>query len=742
MKIFKSLALLFLLCLKQFETSASHIYGGELLYTHLTGMQYKVTLTMYGDCGKITSANPLVGMSPVIFVSKSGTFVDTLVMRYDTSSGKEVSPVCPNQKDSTTCRFGTLPGIKKFVYSATYTMPSRSADWHFTFYGEYYRINTNAAGRSDNITNIQSGSNMSLDALLNNSTDENNSPIYSAVPTPYYCLNQRSEYNQGAFDAERDSLSFELVPAVNGNLHTNIQVSYNAGYSYLHPMAASSFSYNNMNGQMTFTASAIQRALVVNRVLEYRGGVLIGTSEREMTFIIMNNCNGAPPTSYISNLVGAAAVTDTSTSTITLNACKSNSSIQFLIDINNPSGDSTTLSVANLPTGATLNFSNNGSLAPRGSFDWNLSTVTPGIYTFYVTLKNNHCPIASSQTIAYTINIADPPSILLEVVSPTQCYKKAWIKFTLQNGYSPRHFQLWQGATLVDAYSDTMTTAVVYRFDSLAPGSYTVILKSDTSCANTVNLTIVDSGKIALDSQIIDLCVGAPTVTLNVPPVATGATIAWYTSAGSLLSSPPTVSTSTAGDFYWYFIEQYKTCSSGQVGVRATVHKLPTPVQIGLPRVICYGDKIYLEASGGIKYNWRPADSILSDSGGIYTTLYNTEVFTVVATDAFGCVDSAALIYGPIERCCNVSFPTAFSPNNDNLNDEFKVVTWGNMKTFKLSIFNRFGQLVFLSTDAAERWDGKFHGVPCEIGTYYYYMEAECLTGPKKFYKGDVTLVR
>ncbi|MCS7019823.1 MAG: gliding motility-associated C-terminal domain-containing protein [Cytophagales bacterium] len=77
-----------------------------------------------------------------------------------------------------------------------------------------------------------------------------------------------------------------------------------------------------------------------------------------------------------------------------------------------------------------------------------------------------------------------------------------------------------------------------------------------------------------------------------------------------------------------------------------------------------------------------------------------------------------------------VQYPTAFSPNNDGLNDTFGVKTQFINK-FSLQIFNRWGELVYYSENPDERWDGTYKGIPVPAGTYVLVIQAEDLTGRK-----------
>ncbi|MCD6010595.1 MAG: gliding motility-associated C-terminal protein [Flavipsychrobacter sp.] len=97
--------------------------------------------------------------------------------------------------------------------------------------------------------------------------------------------------------------------------------------------------------------------------------------------------------------------------------------------------------------------------------------------------------------------------------------------------------------------------------------------------------------------------------------------------------------------------------------------------------------------------------------------------------------------------------PTAFTPNNDGKNDLFGP---GNnycepeFSVFSFNVFNRFGQVVFHTTEPGRKWDGMLDGVPAELGVYYYllrYRYAQNASAQKRsnvpsIISGDVTLIR
>jgi gliding motility-associated-like protein len=89
----------------------------------------------------------------------------------------------------------------------------------------------------------------------------------------------------------------------------------------------------------------------------------------------------------------------------------------------------------------------------------------------------------------------------------------------------------------------------------------------------------------------------------------------------------------------------------------------------------------------------------------------------------------------------NIFFPSAFTPNNDNLNDEFKVIGQ-YIKAFRMKIFNRWGELVFTSDNINQGWDGNFRGKAQPEGTYAIVCELTDEDGRVYTRDGSIVLLR
>lgn len=161
--------------------------------------------------------------------------------------------------------------------------------------------------------------------------------------------------------------------------------------------------------------------------------------------------------------------------------------------------------------------------------------------------------------------------------------------------------------------------------------------------------------------------------------------------------------------------------------------------------VICSSDSIKVSA-GTVEptssYTWSPSNFFNSHSD-IPVTFARVDFSGYVklrVEDEFGCYATDSLLI-ETRPCCDMQFPTAFSPNNDGKNDRFRALTLGNfdVKTFK--IFNRYGQTIYEGRDITNGWDGSFNGEPQDMNTYFFYISYVC-DGETIEQSGEFVLVR
>ncbi|GAB4249140.1 MAG: hypothetical protein Kow0027_11880 [Saprospiraceae bacterium] len=149
-------------------------------------------------------------------------------------------------------------------------------------------------------------------------------------------------------------------------------------------------------------------------------------------------------------------------------------------------------------------------------------------------------------------------------------------------------------------------------------------------------------------------------------------------------------------------------------------------------------------------------DSILWFGGNITGLCTNSPVCTdslteggeylyqVTAWNSDGCQGSASQTVVAIPECNpeKADVPNVFTPNGDQVNDTFSIVSQGSELVQEMKIWNRFGQLVY---EGRGPWDGKQKGEPAESDVYVYLIKVGCpvsVPADEKVLKGDVTLLR
>ena len=153
------------------------------------------------------------------------------------------------------------------------------------------------------------------------------------------------------------------------------------------------------------------------------------------------------------------------------------------------------------------------------------------------------------------------------------------------------------------------------------------------------------------------------------------------------------------------------------------------------------GDEIPLYATSTTAgpYTWSPAEFLSCVTCASPTASPNQNYeYTVSYTDENGCSasDVVHIYYNPI-----IYIPNTFTPNDDEHNQGFHVVV-GNIKSFELMIFNRWGELIFIMNDESDYWDGTYEGLKCQDGTYVWKIKYYDFLDKEYEQTGHINLLR
>lgn len=166
----------------------------------------------------------------------------------------------------------------------------------------------------------------------------------------------------------------------------------------------------------------------------------------------------------------------------------------------------------------------------------------------------------------------------------------------------------------------------------------------------------------------------------------------------------------------------------------------------GHDTAVVVNQPLQFQASGGVFYQWSPSiglnSTTISNPIGVYGNNIDSVKYKVVVRDNIGCADSAYVTVRVYQVLPTVFVPTAFTPNGDGLNETVYPITVGIRKLNYFNIYNRWGELVFTTTQNKVGWDGTLAGRPQGSAVFVWTVSAEDYQGKKITLKGLVTLIR
>jgi gliding motility-associated-like protein len=158
--------------------------------------------------------------------------------------------------------------------------------------------------------------------------------------------------------------------------------------------------------------------------------------------------------------------------------------------------------------------------------------------------------------------------------------------------------------------------------------------------------------------------------------------------------------------------------------------------------LIQLGDSLNLWSQGNYsEFWWQPYNLLLCDSCESQNiAITDNQLFTLFYSDTNGCIFNKSFEV-TINKEGQLYIPNSFTPNGDNINDEFNAKGTGISK-FNLMIYNRIGELIFESNDLAKGWDGTYFQRQVQQDVYAYIIEYKDYNNNVKVERGFLMLAR
>ena len=206
--------------------------------------------------------------------------------------------------------------------------------------------------------------------------------------------------------------------------------------------------------------------------------------------------------------------------------------------------------------------------------------------------------------------------------------------------------------------------------------------------------------------------------------------------------APPLKVIPTAPGSYMVTVTQVvETCKvdSDPLEIEVRVNELPA-INIGSDSTICELDgDLNIYADGEFNsIEWSDG------STGDKMIINNKGTYSVTVTNDDGCESRDEIVIKNF--CCKIFHPNIINLSSTSGNNVFQIKETSCVISSKISIFDRWGNLVYKSNNGLDQWDGTWNGKPVELGVYVFIFTYKALDEDDNVFedvvKGDVTVIR
>ena len=285
-------------------------------------------------------------------------------------------------------------------------------------------------------------------------------------------------------------------------------------------------------------------------------------------------------------------------------------------------------------------------------------------------------------------------------------------------------------------YSSNQPSPTISNVSLNYNGKFYLKIISAEGCTNTDSTTVtIIPGPFVNAGNDVDICEGA---SAQLTGVTNAGNYVWQPAqslSDNLILNPiatPAVTTE------YILSADNGTCKKSD-SVIVSVNKKPV-ANAGPDKVIINGDATVLNGTSNVSsvsVLWKPNFNITSATD--LTPLVNPAIsstYTLTLSSNYGCGTSKDSVF--IKVFSKLFIPNAFTPNNDRLNDTWKIEPLEAYPSAVLKVFNRYGQMIFSNNGIGKQWDGRYKGTLQPVGAYPYTID---LRNGAPLIKGIVYLV-
>ncbi|MBK7433908.1 MAG: PKD domain-containing protein [Chitinophagaceae bacterium] len=407
-------------------------------------------------------------------------------------------------------------------------------------------------------------------------------------------------------------------------------------------------------------------------------------------------------------------------------------------------GGATTFTITGLPPGITAT-----QVGLTVTLQGSPTTTTGSPFNYTITTAGNNCVKAS---LSGTITVSPIPVPKFAVDKPSYCIPNAIVSFintsTIEDGTENGFTYQWDFGEPSSGINNVSTSKnPTHWYSGIGPFNVKLTVTSQYGCSHDTTITI----STIHPQPKADFSTSKPHVRIQDPVTFTDLTDYkdgspsqwnWNLGYGSIRTVPTFTYTYT--DTITFNVTLYTVnslgCNSDTITKPFTVYPYPK-VNAGPDRFILEGGSIQIESvtyGNDLQFLWTP--SLYLDNDKVakprVTRPLTDMTYILTVTARGGCAKSddvfVKLLKFPV-------IPNTFTPNNDGINDTWRIDYLETYPDNWVQVFTRAGQKVFESRGYTKPWDGTIKGKPLPVDTYYYIIEPGSGRDP---ITGYVTIVK
>ncbi len=792
-------SLLFLL-ITVISANASHLVGGEMSFDCLGGNQYRIYLDLYRDADPRNIPNNQQAPTPfdtdayfVVFDAVTNAIVDSRNVAL-----RDETPVLEN--DLGACL--TSPPVINFwqgKYDFVINLPPNVNGYkivHIRCCRAPGITNLSASGNQGS-TYMLHISNESLLAC-------NSSPKFKFSPPILLCAKLELDFDHSAVDLEGDEVRYKLCAPLTGGspncpfygpstVNPNLncfydpppppyqEVIFNNGFSAQSPLGGNSFgqpvlNLNENSGRMLLTPQAVGKFVVGICMEEFRGGKLMSRSYRDFQFNVYD-CGVA--------LASLALLPDYECSTLSVDFSNHNSvggkSYNWNFGDGSTSSQERPIHKYDTPGTYTVNLTINEGEACESQAQKTIDVYPDFVVDFEYIQDCNDDKLVftnksySSLTIdnvnstqwffdgvkatsvsnpVYDISNETNLAVKLLATSTKGCKdsleinipieEKPTVKFNVTEACVGQNIQIdnqsFTNTGTLDRFRWVIENNIyvdrepIVQFDQPGPKEFLLAAYSTSGCKDSILTTINITDSVSLKILKPDLVCNEQYAEFMVLSDGKINTYDWNFGNGETSSEETgSVIFDDPGSYQIELLVNTELC--GEKSRRTNINVGTTP-EFDLPQSldICAG---FTEDIRLVVTNVTNPDILWSNGvTDVFTTVSSDDESLSVVVAKDGCSRKKEV---SIVNKCEVYVPNAFAPGG--LNRGFTIIN-KNVASFELYVYNRWGELLFATSDFNNPWDGNYKGNPAPMDTYAYSIKGEKLDGKPFEQRGAFTLIR